>query len=125
VVGQKLRICGKPWWQDKGHRMPSTLLIFLSLRLCLFWKLDLNSAEELHLQSRPRVPLAHRFTLMAINLRPTLPNIVTPPQTQPAKVLANLCHAEPEVIHSLSRPTMANTVTQAGLSEVFHVSHQS
>jgi len=56
---------------------------------------------------------------------PTLPNIVTPPQPQPAKVLANLCHAEAEVIHSLSSPTMANTVTQAGLSEVFHASHQS
>jgi hypothetical protein len=28
VVGQKLRICGKPWWQAKGHLMPSTLLIF-------------------------------------------------------------------------------------------------
>ncbi len=50
---------------------------------------------------------------------------MTPPQPQPAKVLANLCHAEAEVIHSLSSPTMANTVTQAGLSEVFHVSHQS
>ncbi len=57
--------------------------------------------------------------------RPTLPNIVHPPQPQPAKVLSNLCHAEAEVIHSLSSPTMANTVTQAGLSEVFHVSHQS
>ncbi len=57
--------------------------------------------------------------------RPTLPNIVTPPQPQPAKVLANLCHAEAEVIDSLSSPTMANTVTQAGLSEVFHVIHQS
>jgi hypothetical protein len=50
---------------------------------------------------------------------------VIPPQPQQAKVLANLCHAEAEVIHSLSSPTMANTVTQAGLSEVFHISHQS
>jgi len=50
---------------------------------------------------------------------------VTPPQPQPAKVLANLCHVEAEVIHSLSSSTMGNTVTQAGLSEVFHVSHQS
>jgi hypothetical protein len=75
AVGQKLRICGKPWWQAKGHWMPSTLLIFLSLRLCIFWKLDLNSAEELHLQSRPRVPLAHRFTLRAINLVPPCPTL--------------------------------------------------
>ncbi len=75
VVGQKLRICGKPWWQAKGHQMPSTLLSFLSLRFCLFWKLDLNLAEELHLQSRPRVPLAHRFTLRAINLVPPCPTL--------------------------------------------------
>jgi len=75
AVGQKLRICGKPWWQAKGHQVPSTLLICLSSRLCLFWKLDLNSAEELHLQSRPRVPLAHRFTLRAINLVPPCPTL--------------------------------------------------
>jgi hypothetical protein len=55
---------------------------------------------------------------------PTLPNIVTPSHPQPAKVLASLYHAEAEVIHSLSSPTMANTVTQEGLTEVLHVSHQ-
>ncbi len=50
---------------------------------------------------------------------------MTPPQPQPAKVLANLCHAEAEVIHSLSSPTMAKTVTPGRSLRGFHVSHQS
>ncbi len=125
VVRQNLRICGKPWWQAKGHPMPVTLLIFFVFEIVSIleagFEFSWRAAPSIKVKGTPGTQVHTEGNKSS----PTLPNIVTPSQPQPAKVLANLCHAEAEVIHSLSSPTMANTVTQAGLSEVFYVSHQS